>query len=124
MSKGLRFVLAAAAALLSIPTTRAAEPEKQVKCQVWVFRVSDECYERLQTMTQSSGECRSDCTACPQSCCEKKCCATKCDGQPCCAQAACSTKQPSALPTTLDARMADRLMGFVRDDSNCRVECL
>jgi Bacterial type II and III secretion system protein len=133
MSQGLRMLLAAAALAVVLPMTRAAEPETQVTCQVWVVRVSDECFDRLRTMGNCSGAPCQACPTCPHAPCEQKCATAACREQKCCSEKAggksrceqmcCDAAKscPATLPTVLDARQVTRMLDMVRDQAGCDI---
>src|SRR5215475_13111583 len=96
MSQGLRMLLAAAATLVLLPVARSADPETQITCQVWVVRVSDECFDRMRMMSCCDGGCCQACPACPHkpceagSCCDQKGCSESSCGKSCCEEKHCT----------------------------------
>lgn len=125
------------ASALAITQARAAEPEKQIQCEIRVLRVSDECFAKMcQSATvRAKPTCCDQSECCPKTaCCEKQSCGDKsscceksncCEKPACCPKSCCETSQKSCqlLPATMPSCMVKVLMEAAQSDPRCNVMC-
>lgn len=137
MCKGWRLLLTAAVVALVNPSIRATDTDTQIRCEIRVVRVSDECFEKMckRATVQPKPTCCDQSACCPKSgCCEQQTCGEKssccekgncCEKPACCPKPCCDTAPKSCrtLPATMSVRTAKLVMEAVQSDPRCHVMC-